>query len=245
MTKRTRNNTAPGSGRVLLGFLLAVWWRELGHDIRSLAGSRLGRLALIAIIAVPLLGVGWVGQRIARGLEMSQAFDVLTVRDALPESYPRTRDPAPGLGLVDQTGTELTLAALEGRPVFLTFAFAHCSTVCPIIVRAVREAAASIPDIEPAVVVVTLDPWRDTPSSLPTLVRSWQLDALPRTHLLSGKVETVLEVLEAWEMPIERNPQNGDINHPALVYVLAADSTIAYTFNNPPSDWLAEAARRL
>lgn len=46
-------------------------------------------------------------------------------------------------------------------------------------------------------------------------------------------------------MPFERDLQTGDINHPALVYVLAEDGTIAYTFNNPSSEWLAEAARRI
>ncbi len=64
-------------------------------------------------------------------------------------------------------------------------------------------------------------------------------------HFLSGEVPAVLEVLEAWEMPIERNPLDGDISHPALVCVLAADGTVAYTFNNPSAEWLVEAARRL
>ncbi len=229
----------------MLGVLLAVWGRELGGQVRRLAGGRAGRLALAAIVIVPLAGALGVGQRVARGLEVSRAFDAPTERAALPAGYPLTAEPAAPIGLVDQTGATVSLADLAGRPALLTFAFAHCRTVCPVVVRAVRQAAQELPDVEPSVVVVTLDPWRDTPSSLPTLAKSWQLDELPEAHLLSGEVPAVLAVLEAWEMPIERNPLDGDISHPALVYVLAADGTVAYTFNNPPAEWLVEAARRL
>ncbi len=229
----------------MLGVLLAVWGRELGTHLRRLGASRAGRLALAAIVLVPLAGALGVGQQVARGLEVSRAFDAPTERAALPEGYPRTAEPAAPIGLVDQAGVVVSLADLEGRPAFMTFAFAHCRTVCPVVVRAVREAAGELPDVGPSVVVVTLDPWRDTPSSLPTLATSWQLDELPAAHVLSGEVDKVLAALEAWEMPIERNPLDGDIAHPALVYVLAADGTVAYTFNNPSSEWLVEAVRRL
>ena len=230
------------SPAAMLGILLAVWGRELGGEARRLAGSPAGRLALAAIAAVPLAGALGVGQRVVRGLEVSRAFDAPTERAPLPQHYPRTAEPAAAIGLVDQTGTTVDLADLEGRPALVTFAFAHCRTVCPVVVRAVRRAARELSDVGPAVVVVTLDPWRDTPSSLPALAKSWGLDELPAVHVLSGEVAEVLGVLEAWQMPIERNPRDGDISHPALVYVLAGDGTIAYTFNNPSPEWLVEAA---
>ena len=37
----------------MLGFLLAVWWRELGRELRRLAGTNAGRLVLIATVVVP------------------------------------------------------------------------------------------------------------------------------------------------------------------------------------------------
>ncbi len=230
----------------MLGFLLVVWGRELRTDLRWLSQSAAGRAALAMIVAVPLLGGLWVGRLVATEIEVKGAFtSPVRALETLPEHYPRTDRPAPELALVDQTGATVTLESLRGRPVLLTFAFAHCQTICPVIVKTVSWAAERLPDLEPAVVIVTLDPWRDTPSSLPALAKSWQLDELAGARVLSGEVPAVQAVLEAYEVPADRDLQTGDILHPALVYLLDANGTIAYTFNNPPAEWLIDASRRV
>jgi cytochrome oxidase Cu insertion factor (SCO1/SenC/PrrC family) len=233
--------TLVASPLAMLGFLLAVWGGELRHALRRLAGGRLGRLALAMLLAVPLLGAAWVGARVAQARRVDAAWQAATV----PELYPRRAEAAPALDLVDQRGEVVSLDDLLGRPVLLTFAFAHCQTVCPVVVDTVKQAAGEVAELEPAVVVVTLDPWRDTPSSLPSLAAAWRLDALPRAFVLSGEVPQVLGVLDAWEMPHERDPQTGDVAHPALVHVLGPDGAIGYTFNGPSVEWVAEAVRRL
>ena len=126
----------------------------------------------------------------------------------------------------------------------MTFAFAHCRTVCPVVVRTVREAAHRLGGAA-TVVVVTLDPWRDRPSALPSMLTAWQLDDLPAAHVLSGEVEQVLKTLDVWNMPIQRDERTGDVTHPALVYVVAADGALAYSFHNPPVEWVVEAVERL
>ncbi len=230
----------------MLGFLLVVWGRELFRDLRWLATSAAGRAALAAIIAVPLAGGLWVGRLVAREIEVKASFtSPVRALELLPEGYPRTDRPAPEIALVDQTGDTLTLESLRGRPVLLTFAYAHCQTICPVIVRTVSYAAERLGDLAPAVVVVTLDPWRDTPGSLPSLAESWDFDELGRAHVLSGTVPEVQAVLEAYEVPSDRDLSTGEITHPALVYLLAPDGTIAYTFNNPSAEWLVDASRRV
>lgn len=228
----------------MLGFLVAVWGRELGSALAGLARHNAGRVALAAMAVVPVLASGWVGQRVALAREVEAASRLTTLPEELPEHYPRQSKPAPGLDLVDQSGALVSITDLAGRPTLLTFAFAHCQTVCPVIVETVRRAAEQMPELEPAVVVVTLDPWRDTPSSLPTMARSWRLAELPRAHVLSGEVPEVLAALDRWQMPHERDPQTGDVAHPALVHVLAPDGTIAYSFNGPPVAWVIEATQR-
>jgi hypothetical protein len=52
----------------------------------------------------------------------------------------RVNDAAPALPLVDQHGRELSLDEYRGRPVLVAFAYAHCATVCPLIVSDVLEA---------------------------------------------------------------------------------------------------------
>jgi protein SCO1/2 len=186
-----------------------------------------------------------VVQRVAEARRAEAALEMSTLPAELPDTYPRRQLPAPALDLVDQWGETVSVGDFSGRPVLLTFAFAHCQTVCPVLVETLRGAAEEVPELDPAVVVVTLDPWRDTPSSLPTLFESWRLADTPNAHVLSGEVPEVLGVLDAWEMPYTRDPQTGDVGHPAMVHVLAPDGTIGYSFNGPTVAWVAEAARRV
>ncbi|MDX1643413.1 MAG: SCO family protein [Thermoanaerobaculia bacterium] len=234
----------------MLGLLLAIWGRDLAAALGALADRRLGLAVIGLVAAVPLAGGLWVGQRVLEARELDDAFASAEEYGPLPHDYPRGELPAPQLGLVDQHGEIVTLEALGGRPALVTFAFGHCRTICPVVVRTVREAALDCragdrPIDDLSIVVVSLDPWRDTPSSLPGLAEAWELSELPDAHVLSGEVERVLEVLEAWNMPIERDPKTGDIRHPGLVAVVAADGSHAYSFNSPPTDWVVEALRRL
>lgn len=229
----------------MLGFLLAVWGRELAGQLRDLATRPVGRVVLVGLLAVPMLGATWVVERIGVARRAEARRTLSTVPEELPSTYPRRTEPAPALGLVDQRGDTIEVDALAGRPVLMTFAFAHCQTVCPVMVQTLKEAAVEVPELDPVVVVVTLDPWRDTPSALPTLYESWRLAEVPEAHVLSGEVDDVLAVLEAWNMPWERDTKTGDVSHPAMVHVLAPDGTIGYSFNGPTPVWVAEAARRV
>ncbi len=230
----------------MLGLLLALLAGDLRRAFSTLARRRLGQLAIALIAAAPSLGALWVGQRVVEARAAGTVFDASTVAlQALPAGYPVGNEPAPPLGLVNQTGERVTVASLRGRPTLVTFAFGHCLTICPVLVKTVREAAQELAPQPLAVVVVSIDPWRDTPSGLGRLHRAWQLESVPDSHVLSGAVEEVLTVLEAWKMPIQRDERTGDVAHPGLVAVLDADGIHAYSFSTPPADWLVEAIRRL
>ena len=154
----------------------------------------------------------------------------------------RVNDAAPALSLVDQSGREMTLESFRGRPVLVTFAFAHCETVCPLIVADVLAARRGIDGVPPAVLIVTLDPWRDTPSRLPSIAEAWGLPG--DAHVLSGPPDDVERTLNAWRVPRTRNQKTGDIVHPSIVYVIAADGRIAYVVNGG-ADTISAAVRAL
>jgi protein SCO1/2 len=228
----------------ILSFLVAVWGRELVAALR-LAGRRAPFRILFGVLAIVAAGGVWqVGDRLLAASRSGQAFD--STLEPLPDAYPRTALAAPPLPLVDQTGAPFDLASLRGRPVLLTFAYGHCPTVCPILIGAIREARRTYPGGEPPpAVVVTLDPWRDTPSSLPTLARSWGLDPSSGGYLLSGPPETVVAAAEAYEVGFSRDEKSGSIVHAGITLVLDAEGRIAYKFLGPPAHWLIAAARRL
>lgn len=229
-------------GPIGMAAILLVGWGRGVRDVVSRARSRpllRGTLALMLLAA--LLVFGGAALRV-RSAMAGPPVDAGTAPP--PSTYPRLDRAAPALELVGHDGRAFSLSALEGRTVFVTFAFAHCETVCPTIVRrtlaARDELAAKGTDV--AVVVLTLDPWRDKPSRLASMARSWGLPA--DAWVVGGAVEQVEAALDAWQVPRSRDAATGQIAHPSLVYIVAPDGRIAYA-SNGHSATLVELAERI
>lgn len=208
-------------GLILL--LVTVWGRELRQGfavaMRCASGQALiGLLGAVVIAgsgAVVVRVSGWDGDGFLAGPDREIATELT-----------RVNDEAPAFALIDQRGQIIKLDAFRGRPVLVTFAYAHCETVCPLVVSDVLTAQRRLADRSPVVVVLTLDPWRDTPSRLRAIADSWSMGT--DAHALSGPPEAVERVLNAWRVPRIRNEKTGDLSHPAIVYVLGPDGRIAY-----------------
>jgi protein SCO1/2 len=228
-----------------LSFLFAftvAWPGELVHALRDLSQTSWRRHALYLVLAAVFVEATWVARKVNDGLAVKN-FDFARKReDPLPETYPRTDIPAYDFTLTDQFGDQAGPKRFADETILLTFAFAHCQTVCPVLVRETLEAVKSLGG-GVRILIVTLDPWRDTPKSLPGLAEKWELPA--RAHVLSGKVSEVMKVLKAYKVPYERDEKTGEVAHPALTYILSPGGRIAYTFNNTTSAWLIEAVRRI
>lgn len=208
---------------LMLGAMFVIWGRDVPGAVSALAARPAGRVSLVAVSGVLLAGGFGASVRVARAMEPAGAFEVTDA--PVPDTYPRLDRAAPPLALVDQHGNIITTAQFLGRPVIVTFAFGHCETVCPVVVHDVLEARRrSQPDA--VVLVLSLDPWRDTPARLPYIANQWHLDSLD--HALSGTVENVEAVLDDWNVARSRNLQTGDIVHPRLVYLIDETGAIAY-----------------
>ena len=212
--------------------LFIGWGRATRSALGRLAASVPGRILLAFTALVLFAGTVGAGVRVARATTPEPAL--LETPGRSPADHPRADRPAPSaLALVDQSGETFDLRryADAGTPVLVTFAFAHCETVCPVLVKDVLDAqrmADEAPDTErPAVVVVTVDPWRDTPSRLEHVAHQWALDS--DAHVLSGSVDRVLAELDAWEVSISRDGLTGEVIHPAVVYVLDGTGRVAFT----------------
>jgi protein SCO1/2 len=208
-------------GMVLL--LVVIWPTDLRNGLTTMMSRVPGQLVAGAVAASVVAGLGGVFVRVSgAGVE---TFSAGVYRDHAAE-LTRINDKPPALSLVDQHGRTVTLESFTGRPVLVTFAFAHCESVCPVVVSDVSAAAARLVDENPAVLVMTLDPWRDTPSRLPAILQGWRLTGDAR--VLSGEPMAVERVLNAWRIPRIRNQKTGDVSHPSLVYVIDRDGRIAY-----------------
>jgi protein SCO1 len=207
----------------MLAALLAVWGTEVRNGLRATMRFVAGQLAVGVVGAALLAGVLGVVVRVrdadARPFASSPT-------EALAGQLNRLNDAPKPFALVDQHGRTVTLEQFRGKPVLVTFAYAHCETVCPLLVSEVLGARDRLGARAPAVLIVTLDPWRDTPSRLPSIAERW--GATGDAHVLGGSPEEVERVLNAWRIPRARNERTGDVSHPSVVYVVGADGRIAY-----------------
>jgi protein SCO1 len=223
----------------MLVVLGAAWPRELRAGFALAMARVTGQVIMGTIAAALVAGLSGVAVRVA-GAD-GQPFSAGSGRDVAAE-LTRVDDTAPELALVDQQGRTVTLEAFRGRPVILTFAYAHCETVCPLVVADVLAAERQLADLHPAVLFITLDPWRDTPSRLEAVAAEWALT--PDARVLSGAPETVERTLNAWRVPRVRNEKTGDLSHPTIVYILDPDGRIAYVVGGN-ADTIAAAVRGL
>lgn len=235
---------APGS---MLGGVVTAYWDELRYDFFRLARSFGGRVVLAVSIVTPGVGLILVAKTVKETKENISALSAAnTTEGALPAHYLRTEKPAPPIALVDQHGKNVQLSDFMPRPVIVTFAFAHCTTMCPAIIEATKQTKTNLlaqKQVNPVFLYVSLDPWRDTPGTLPSIAQKW--DFKDDMYVLSGKVPDVERILDAYNVPRNRSDTNGDITHPALVYVIDGKGQIAYSFNNPSVQWLTEASMRV
>lgn len=206
----------------LITVLLVVWGGAVRDGMRALARRPWGRAGLHGAVLLVVIGVSAAAWRV----KTASATDLPRLVSITPETYPRLDRRAPPLTLRDHRGATVALEQFRGRPVLLTFAYAHCETVCPLLVRDVQAVRRRLPTLEPVVLVVTLDPWRDVPSRLPHIAASWGFEG--DELLLGGTVEEVEAVLAAWNVRSFRNMATGTIEHPSLVYLLDRDGRIAF-----------------
>jgi cytochrome oxidase Cu insertion factor (SCO1/SenC/PrrC family) len=231
---------APGS--MLIG-ILGVWGRDILSGLARGWKNGAVRAAIVASAVLLAAGTVWAALRVAEGLAIANTSYEPLASASIPDNYPRLDLEPPAFRLVDETGAIYTPERLRGHVTLVTFAFAHCRTICPVIVNTLRNTAARMGSSAPQLLVVTLDPWRDTPSRLAQMHGEWALPA--GAHILSGEVGDVTAALDGFNVPWQRNENDGDVVHPPLIYVVDANGRIAYGFNNPTVDWLVDAATRL
>ncbi len=206
-----------GEPLAMLGLLVAVWPRAMKAAAVTVWRPRAGKLAVGTLALALLTLVGTAAMRV-RGAS-GELFD--PTGGAVAERLDR---PAPPLDLIDQHGRTISLGNFRGRPVLVAFAYAHCSTVCPLIVHDALLAHRDVPEAE--LLVVTLDPWRDTPARLPSIAEAWGFG--PGAHLLSGDTLLVQRTLDAWEVPRWRDLATGEVTHATFVYLVNRVARLAW-----------------
>lgn len=116
--------------------------------------------------------------------------------------------PAPTFQLVNQHGQLTRLDELRGRTVLLTFLYSNCPDTCPLYLANLSSTVRTIVERgeqAPAVVVVTVDPDRDTVERLRAFATPWPGDWL----FLTGTYQQVSDVWGRYGILVEKRPLAG------------------------------------
>src|SRR5262249_4829938 len=102
--------------------------------------------------------------------------------------------------LTDENGKEISLAALHGRPVLLTFIDPFCRDFCPREASVLTEAGSRI-EPAPAIVSVSVDPWADTAKNFRLDRIHWRLDS--SWHWATGSWNELSKVWKPYGVAVQ------------------------------------------
>src|SRR4029079_10203142 len=113
---------------------------------------------------------------------------------------------APQIVLHDQNGKLFKLSSLRGKAVFLTFVYAHCPDVCPLMMQALGAAKRSLPNPSiMQIVAVSVDPKGDTPKVVKQFLRARELTG-KATWLLGTRAQ-LSRVWDAYNIDAKSVPE--------------------------------------
>jgi protein SCO1/2 len=141
---------------------------------------------------------------------------------------------APQIVLHDQNGKLFKLSSLRGKAVFLTFVYAHCPDVCPLMMQGLAAARRSLPDPSiMKIVAVSVDPKGDTPKVVKEFLRSRELTG-KATWLLGTRAE-LRPVWIAYNIDAKSVPETpAIIEHVSLIYGIDATGHIRVGYPASP-----------
>jgi protein SCO1/2 len=138
--------------------------------------------------------------------------------------------------LNDASGTKRTLADFRGKAVVVFFGFTHCPDVCPTTLGLLAQAQRHLTDLpaaeRPRVLLISVDPERDTPAHLREYVRFFD----PSFGAVTGTPDHVRAAADAFHVPYAKVslPDGGyTMDHGAGVFVVSPAGKVV-SYSSPP-----------
>jgi protein SCO1/2 len=142
----------------------------------------------------------------------------------------------PQLDLVDQDGRALGAGFFDGHWTLVFFGFTQCPDVCPTTLATVSQALRQLQDLpadlRPRVLLVSVDPERDTPEILAPYVRFFDPQFLGAT----GSLEATAAAAAAFSVPYAKVslPEGGyTLDHGSGLFVVGPSGMLVAYFSAP------------
>jgi len=129
--------------------------------------------------------------------------------------------------LLNQDGKAIDLDVYRGRKVLVTLFYGSCPATCPLIIDTLRAIEKKVDDAQRQdlrVLLVSLDPERDTPAALRQLADSRRIDTT-RWTLAHADAAAVRLIAAALGVQYRKLP-DGQFSHSTIISALDADGTI-------------------
>jgi cytochrome oxidase Cu insertion factor (SCO1/SenC/PrrC family) len=125
----------------------------------------------------------------------------VTLSDGPAAKWPAGALRAPELRLTDQNGAPVSLAALRGRPVLVTFIDPLCRNYCPIEAQRLNGVVRAFPrSSKPVIVAVSVNIYGNAHSILMQDVRKWKL--VPEWRWAIGRPAALSRVWNAYHVEV-------------------------------------------
>jgi protein SCO1/2 len=132
---------------------------------------------------------------------------------------------APNFTLQDDGAQQWQLSEQRGKAVLLFFGFTHCADTCPTTLAKLARVAASLGTRsgEVEIVLITVDPGRDSPAALHRFVRRFVVPGGAHIVGLTGTPSQLAGVEAAYHVWAARMPAHHgqyDVAHSAVVFFI-------------------------
>jgi protein SCO1/2 len=146
--------------------------------------------------------------------------------------------PLPEFTLTDHTGAVFDPSRLKNHWSLLFFGFTRCPDVCPTTLGVLAQTEKSLADLpadrRPQVILVSVDPQRDTPEQLASYVRFFDPSFVGVTGT-QGAIDALTRALGV-PVAISKSPSgNGDysVDHSAAIFLIDPQGAMRALFSTP------------
>jgi protein SCO1/2 len=143
----------------------------------------------------------------------------------------------PAVMATDQHGTTISTAELTDRFTLLFFGFTNCPDICPLSMAVLAEANRRLEESRrtpPRVVLVSVDPQRDTPEVLGDYLERFD----SRFIGLTASEPALAPLLEALGVTVMKQPlgeRHYTVTHNPQVFVIAPNGNVIATLSRAES----------
>jgi len=166
--------------------------------------------------------------------------------DSTPQGYQPLPQPLvlPEFELYDQAGETVTAERLQGRWTVLFYGFTYCPDVCPTTLGELNRVAGRLGDQSPAIVLVSVDPERDTPQQLKQYIEYFN----PAFQAWSGEQAQISNLAKHTHIFFDKQPLGDSYTMDHSAQLVLVDPQGRYVGFFPPphkADVLAQGLRQL